>query len=202
MQITTHQLGKRFNADWIFKNFSYTFESGKTYAITGNNGSGKSTLLQVLCGALMHSQGKIGYGNDHIESLDPCNFSIATPYLELIEEFSANEQLDFHAKFKPLALNHESVLELVGLKNAAKKQIRNFSSGMKQRLKLAIAFSSEAPLLFLDEPTTNLDQEGVDTYLNLINQFCKRKTIIISSNLPEEYSFCEHVISIADYKTF
>ncbi len=205
MQIKTKQLGKRFNADWIFRNFSYTFESGKCYAIVGNNGSGKSTLLQILCGALMHNQGTIIYGahgenKPLTETIAPSQLAIAAPYLELLEEFTAIEQLVFHEKFKPLALDHSAILDLVGLKQAGNKQIRNFSSGMKQRLKLAMAFASHAPLLFLDEPTTNLDEEGCAIYLALVKQFKKDKTVIISSNVPAEYAFCNEIISIADYK--
>jgi ABC-type multidrug transport system ATPase subunit len=126
--------------------------------------------------------------------------SIAAPYLELIEEMTATEFLHFHSSFKPLTHSLESILAVINLENAAQKQIRYFSSGMKQRLKLAQAFFCSAPVLLLDEPTTNLDAEGIALYQQLITEHTDQKLVIISSNDPQEYSFCDEVISIGDYK--
>ncbi|MFM6926250.1 MAG: ATP-binding cassette domain-containing protein [Ferruginibacter sp.] len=208
MTISLTNTGKRYNREWIFRHCSYTFSSGKNYAITGPNGSGKSTLLQVIAGATLHNEGTIEYqatdnrqpatdSMQHYKSI-----SIAAPYLELIEEMTAQEMLDFHSKFKPLiqSLPIEDMLKIVGLEKAANKQLRYFSSGMKQRLKLAQAFFSNTPVLLLDEPTTNLDADGVALYLNLVNNYTKDKLVIVSSNVKEEYGFCEEVIKIADYK--
>src|SRR5688572_13920722 len=104
MQISLSDTGKRFNREWIFRRFSYQFNPGERYAITGANGSGKSTLLQVLAGAVTSSEGTITYdiGGKHVEGADVYNhFSIAAPYLELIEEMTLLEFLNFHRKFKP-----------------------------------------------------------------------------------------------------
>lgn len=205
MQIILTNTGKRYNREWIFRRCNYTFNSGKTYAITGPNGSGKSTLLQVIAGATLHNEGTIEYntGQGTISNEQHySNISIAAPYLELIEEMTAKEMLAFHSKFKPLirSLRMEDMLQIVGLENAANKQLRYFSSGMKQRLKLAQAFFSNTPVLLLDEPTTNLDADGIALYQNLISQYTNDKLVIVSSNVKEEYDFCEEVISIADYK--
>lgn len=126
--------------------------------------------------------------------------SFAAPYLELIEEMTATEFLTFHSKFKPLMAGISGILEETGLINAASKQIRYFSSGMKQRLKLAQAFYSETPVLLLDEPTTNLDPEGITLYHSLINKYGTGKLVIISSNDQHEYTFCKAVIRVGDYK--
>jgi ABC-type multidrug transport system ATPase subunit len=128
--------------------------------------------------------------------------TIAAPYLELIEEFTALEQLAFHITFKPFLANisFDFILEKVGLSNAANKQIRYFSSGMKQRLKLAIAIFSEAPILLLDEPCSNLDKEGIELYHDLIQQYALHKLIIVGSNDPQEYSFCKHQVNLLEYK--
>jgi ABC-type multidrug transport system ATPase subunit len=130
------------------------------------------------------------------------NISIAAPYLELIEEMTAREMLNFHSKFKPLisTLSIEEMLKVVGLENAINKQLRYFSSGMKQRLKLAQAFFSNTPILLLDEPTTNLDADGISLYHSLISNYTKDKLVIVSSNVKEEYGFCEEVIEIGKYK--
>lgn len=191
-------IGKRYNREWIFRHLSYEFESGKRYAITGHNGSGKSTLLQVIGGALMHNEGEISYQGSGIQYQQ---VSIAAPYLELIEEMTAKEMLIFHAQFKSLLLPVSEILKQVGLADAANKQLRYFSSGMKQRLKLAQAFFSDTPILLLDEPGTNLDADGIALYRGLINTHIKDRLVIISSNDKQEYDFCEEIIEISKFKS-
>lgn len=202
MQITLTNTGKRYNRDWIFRRLGYHFLFGEHYAITGPNGSGKSTLLQVIAGAIMQTEGKVEYSNTSGIRPEQAykQLSFAAPYLELIEEMTASEFLLFHSTFKPLIKTAEQVLNEVSLKNASHKQIRYFSSGMKQRLKLAQAFFSETTVLLLDEPTTNLDEDGIALYHHLVNNYSAGKTIIVSSNDKQEYSFCKEVISILDYK--
>ncbi len=203
MQITLLNVGKRFNRDWIFRNVSYDFLPGKKYAITGSNGSGKSTLLQILAGSLSHNEGKVNFvaGQMPIEEEDYFkHISIAAPYLELIEEMTAGEFLLFHRQFKPLTIADKEILHIVGLEKAINKQIRYYSSGMKQRLKLAQAFFCDSPVLLLDEPTTNLDAEGIAVYQQLIDNYTASKLVIISSNDLQEYAFCDAVIAIGDFK--
>lgn len=128
--------------------------------------------------------------------------SIAAPYLEVIEEMTAIEFLEFHHKFKPLlsGCTIDKILSIVGLAKAARKQIRYYSSGMKQRIKLAQAIFSDTPAILLDEPCTNLDSEGIELYQQLINNYCAGRLLIVSSNDIQEYGFCEEKISILDYK--
>ena len=208
--VRLNNVGKRFNREWIFRHFTYQFFSGKTYAITGANGSGKSTLLQVIAGSLTHNEGTIEFKNGQQTTNNEqlySHISIAAPYLELIEEMTAKEMLLFHAQFKPLILSGvegsvsiDEILQTAGLQNAANKQIRYYSSGMKQRLKLAQAFFSNTPILLLDEPTTNLDADGIALYHNLIKNYCANKLVIVSSNDKQEYEFCEEVIGVGEYK--
>lgn len=205
MTIIFSKAGKRFNRDWIFRNANLTFLPGHSYAITGSNGSGKSTLLQILSGSMELSEGKIEWrvNNTSIDADNIYSFlAISAPYIEVIEEMSAVEFLQFHQQFKPLltGVSISEILKLVGLEKAATKQIRYYSSGMKQRVKLAQAIFSKAPLLLLDEPCTNLDVIGYELYHKLIKDYARNKTIIISSNDINEFSFCEDVISIMDYK--
>lgn len=204
MTVSLTNVGKRYNREWIFRHFNYTFRSGNSYAITGSNGSGKSTLLQVISGALTYNEGtieiksneQITINNEQLYRL----VSIAAPYLELVEEMTATEMLQFHQGFKELTTSIPEILQTVALENAANKQIRYYSSGMKQRLKLAQAFFSNTPVLLLDEPTTNLDADGIALYHNLIKNHTKQKLVIVSSNDKQEYDFCEEVIKIGAYK--
>ncbi|MGF7074340.1 ABC transporter ATP-binding protein [Mucilaginibacter sp. R-33] len=205
MIITLQNIGRRFNRDWIFRGVDYTFTSGESYAILGPNGSGKSTLLQVLNGSLSPSTGKIEFANEgkpvEIGTVFT-HLSLAAPYLELIEEFTMSEMIDFHFKFKSFkpGIDKETVIALLNLPKSANKLIKYFSSGMKQRLKLALAFCADTHMLMLDEPTSNLDTQGVDWYLNLVQQFAAGRLTIVCSNQEHEYGFCNHRLSIVDYK--
>jgi ABC-type multidrug transport system ATPase subunit len=205
MQITLENIGRRFNREWIFREINYTFNNKGSYAILGPNGSGKSTLLQVLNGSLVPSAGVISYtnGGDAIEPEDVFNhLSLAAPYLELIEEFTLNEMIDFHFRFKTFkaGIDKKALNDILNLKGSENKMIRYFSSGMKQRLKLALAFCADTPMLMLDEPTSNLDTQGIDWYLNLVEKFSANRLTIICSNQEHEYSFCRERLSISDYK--
>ncbi len=204
MRITLSDAGKRFNREWIFRHFDYSFFSSNAYAITGPNGSGKSTLLQFIAGSLMPTEGKISYYNRSeipLEQYFPF-ISIAAPYLETIEEMTANEFFRFHRSFKPLMpdISIQQILERVGLQEASDKQIRYYSSGMKQRLKLAQAFFSDTPVVLLDEPTTNLDLSGIALYHELISEYCSERLVIVSSNDALEYSFCKTEINMKSIK--
>jgi ABC-type multidrug transport system ATPase subunit len=205
MQIVLDNIGRRFNREWIFKGITYTFNAKQRYAILGPNGSGKSTLLQVLNGSLVPSAGDIKYFTENLEvSVENAfnQLSLAAPYLELIEEFTLNEMIDFHFKFKRFktGIDRSAVADILNLAGSRNKLIKYFSSGMKQRLKLALAFCSDTSMLMLDEPTSNLDTQGIDWYLNLVEKFSAERLTIICSNQEHEYAFCEHRLSIADYK--
>ncbi len=202
MKISLQNVGKRYNRDWIFRHLNFEFSPATSYAITGANGSGKSTLLQVIAGATLHSEGKLFYHKtgDGIVEHPYRHIAIAAPYLELIEEFTAKELLEFHAGFKTLTAPIPLILQSVNLEKAADKQIRYFSSGMKQRLKLAQAFFSESEILLLDEPTTNLDSEGVNLYQALVQNQVYNRMLLVSSNVPQEYEFCKEIIRMEDFK--
>ncbi|MCS5488805.1 ABC transporter ATP-binding protein [Algoriphagus limi] len=205
MKIQVVEASKRFQYEWIFKNLSINLESGDSLAITGSNGSGKSTLLKCLTGSIPLTSGKIKYsieGKDIEDSDWFRHLSIAAPYLELPEEFTLSELLDFHFKFKnPIkGISLEEILELVYLKEHHGKFVSQFSSGMKQRLKLALALMSESDVIFLDEPTSNLDKKGIAWYQELIGAYQMDRILIVCSNEQREYDFCQQKLVLEDYK--
>ena len=223
MRITLIDAGKRFNRDWIFRHLHYQFHIGRSYAITGPNGSGKSTLLQAIAGAIEISEGRAEFhladntkpdpgGSSKSEPLGsgttiPSDqaykyLSLSAPYLELIEEMTLTEFLQFHQAFKPFLPGHmiPEIISRLGLGSAAHKQIRYFSSGMKQRVKLAQSIFSDTPIVLLDEPCTNLDADGVALYRQLIREYGEGRLLIVSSNDRQEYDFCGETIHIMDYK--
>ena len=204
MKITLNNVGRRFNKEWIFRNLTTEFTSGNSYAILGPNGSGKSTLLSVLTGSLSPSEGEISFSavkEIPVEYIYQ-QISLAAPYLELVETFTLTEIIDFHFKFKNFApgIDRKTLISILGLEKSANKEIKYFSSGMKQRTKLALACCSDSPILFLDEPTSNLDVQGEDWYRELIKNFTKDRLTIIGSNQSREYEFCNMEIQITDYK--
>ena len=206
MQIVVDRIGKKFVREWIVRNATFTLETGQKYVFVGPNGSGKSTCLQLLTGMFPVSEGTIRYISESGKSVDVDEWYkhlvIAAPYMELVEEFTLREHIDFHRKFKPLK-NNISLAEFedfIQLPNASHKVIRHFSSGMKQRLKLGLAFMSDVPIVFLDEPTTNLDLQGIQWYLEMVTRMAADQMIILGSNVKQEYEFCENIISVSAFK--
>jgi ABC-type multidrug transport system ATPase subunit len=201
MRITLSDAGKRFNREWIFRHFNYSFNTGNAYAITGSNGSGKSTLLQVIAGAMEASEGSVTFNG----KADPAGFSqlsICAPYLEVVEEMTATEFFSFHAIFKPFLkeFSPQRIIDRLELTDQAGKQIRYYSSGMKQRVKLGQAIFSDVPVVLLDEPCTNLDAAGIGLYHQLIDDYCRHRLVIVSSNDEQEYSFCREKIEMQSVK--
>lgn len=207
MSIILQDLGRRYNREWIFRHLDYSLFFGKKYAILGPNGSGKSTLLKVISGSLAPSQGKIDYVDTNMQPIQPENvfqeLAIAAPYMELIEEFTLRELIAFHFKFKSFlpGFDAEGIVQLLGLEKSLDKEVRFFSSGMKQRVKLALACCSSSSVVLLDEPMSNLDTAGEDWYLTLIERTIQAdRLLIIGSNQEKEYAFCDEHIQIMSYK--
>ncbi len=193
MKIRLENVGKRYIYNWIFRKVNAHFDSPVHYGIIGNNGSGKTTLLKIISGILPPTEGKIKWqlnDQDLSDSL-PKRIGWASPHLELIEDFNLKEILVFHAKFKSWVGNHnvESLIDLSGLRKSIDKPLKYYSSGMKQRVKLVLAVMSDAELIILDEPCTNLDEHSINWYRNLLNQYAMERLVIIGSNDPDNECF-------------
>lgn len=205
MKIELKDIAKRYRREWVLRQVNLTFDTTQSYAITGPNGSGKSTLLKILSGHLTPSKGKITFTNQDkplpAEQIYQ-HLSYAAPYIDLIEEYTLLEALQFHQNFKKFIDNRQpkDIISLLGFEKAKDKPIRYFSSGMKQRLKLALAICSEAQLLLLDEPTATLDRQGVEWYQNLIREFAGNRLVIVASNVEEDFFFCKEKVNILDFK--
>ena len=206
MQIAAIGLGKRFQRDWIFRGLTRTLRPGSATAVLGPNGAGKSTLLNTISGQLLPTEGELAYTLSGrpvaVENL-PQHLAYAAPYLELLEELTLLETLHFHTQFKALrpGITLDKLIDLMYLERSRHQVVREFSSGMKQRLKLALALYAAAPLLLLDEPTTNLDATGVAWYQEHVQATRTGRTLLLSSNVASEYAFCDEQLLVTDFQT-
>lgn len=206
MQISVENIGKKFVREWIFRHASFDLQAGQKYTFVGPNGSGKSTLLQLLTGIFPASEGVIRYIDTNGKEIDTDDWYkhivIAAPYLELVEEFTLRELSTFHSKFKPFknGITLSEFEDFIQLSHAKDKLIRHFSSGMKQRVKLGLALMSDVPIIFLDEPTTNLDAQGFQWYIDNVIKHTENQMLLLGSNVKQEYEFCENIISVAAFK--
>ncbi len=205
MTITAEEVGKKYRREWIFRRVDLTLTAGNSYTFVGPNGSGKSTLLQLLAGSLPATEGTLTYTQNG-QPLDPDHWfrhvSIAAPYLELVEELTLDELLTFHQTFKPFraGLTPDAVADRLLLSHARHKEIKYFSSGMKQRVKLGLAFFADSPVVMLDEPTANLDRQGAAWYHEQVRQLGPDQLLLIGSNVPDEYDFCPNVLDVMQWK--
>lgn len=203
VKIEIKDASKKYINEWVFKNLDLDLHNS-TYAIVGPNGSGKSTFLQCLSGLVPISKGNISYNlngkNIAVEDIFS-SISIVSPALELIEEFTLHEVFEFHKNFKSLAFGSSAEFaEAIFLRKSLHKQLKNFSSGMKQRVKLGLAFFSESKILLFDEPTTNLDENGCNWYTTECLKIPSDKLVIVASNQKHEYEFCDALINMLDFK--
>lgn len=202
MDIHLKDLSKRFDENFVLRKFNYQFNSNGRYAIQGANGSGKSTLLKIISGHLTPSLGQIEYliNAEAIKRGEIYrHLSFTAPYIDLIEDFNLKEIYDYHSSFKKLkgissleefreVLDYEEIKPL--------KLIHNYSSGMKNRLKLALHVLTDADVLLLDEPSSFLDADGVEWFQKLLKSNLEHKTLIIASNDAKDFEHCDKLIEI------
>ena len=205
MQLELSNIGKHFAYRWVFKNISLKLEKGQSVAITGPNGIGKSTLLKIIASYMEASEGSISYKVKD-KTIVPTeiykHISYAAPYIDLINEYSLSELIEFYTSHKSVNENFlkESLKEFK-LENNLSKSLKFFSSGMLQRTKLMLALSSETEILLLDEPHTNLDKSGIEVYNHLIQEKLNDCIVILSSNREEEISFCKSRMELMPINT-
>ncbi len=196
MNIKGENLGKKFGKNWIFRNLDVEVVAGDFLAITGPNGSGKSTLLQILAGYLSPSKGKLYHDG---KSPDPDEFksiSFSSPYIEFPEEMTFGEFLKFHSNFRTQVLPNEEISDRSQL--PLNKRILEFSTGMKQRVQLCSAFYFENEVIFMDEPTSNLDDNGFEWWRKELIQRDENVPLLVASNQKREIDQAKTVISLKD----
>ncbi len=206
MEIKLEGISKKYGSQWVFKDIQYHFKPNRKYALIGSNGAGKSTLINIIIGKIPSTRGEVSYkfegapiSVDHFYK----HLSIATTSMSLIEEFSLRELLHFHFKFrKPIkGITRDNIIDLLQLKKESRKYISNFSSGMKQRLKIGLALLTDSNILILDEPGSNLDEKSKEWYQELLMKFLGDRLLIIASNEKDDYRICDDMIDLSEFKT-
>ncbi|WP_168797407.1 ABC transporter ATP-binding protein [Neolewinella litorea] len=198
LNIRMHEVSKRFGRNWIIKQKSEEYVSGRIYGVRGRNGSGKSTLIRLLAGHLSPSRGNISYTlDDRTLPVDQLyrHLSWIGPYFEIVEELTVYEFLSFHFALKPL-LPHLSVSEVVtriGLEKASGYALTDCSSGMRQRVLLASALYAATPLLLLDEPTVTLDADSAEWFQGELKIYTKDRLTLIASNDERDLIPCDTI---------
>lgn len=206
MIITTENIGKRYRREWIIRGMTAEFKEGEAIALLGANGSGKSTLLSILSGYLSPTEGKIQWiQNGHAKSADDIFREITwcTPAMQLYDDLTLAENVAFFCQFKHLRhqLSLEMFAERIQLEAQLNKPLSQFSSGMKQRVKLGLAILGESSLLLLDEPTSFLDETAVAWYQNMVANEREGRLIFIASNRAKSETFlCERSIDVEAFK--
>jgi len=204
--IVLHEVSKKFQYKWIFRNINATLQKGDIVSVTGNNGSGKSTFLKILSGHLSPNKGETTYFDDSNQKIDRDSIyqhlTFAAPYINMMSRLNLKENIKFYTQFKTLqnGLDTDGLIDLMQLKHAAHKELRFYSSGMQQRVKLALAICADSSVLLLDEPTTNLDKEGMRWYTDILKQYCQNRLVVIASNEERDFELCNRSLSILDYK--
>ncbi len=206
MRVTLSSVSKTFGRERVFHGVDLVLEPASRTAILGPNGSGKSTLLQVIAGATMPTEGTVLHevnGTGLEPDLVYRHISISAPYLGLYEDLSLHEAIVTHCAFKSLrgAPSVKDVADAALLEKDLQKPVRNFSSGMKQRLKLTLAILSDTPLLLLDEPGSNLDVKGLEWFRDLLNAHLEGRTLVVASNRQAEETFaCKASVAVDRFK--
>jgi len=207
-EIKCENLSKSYSGRTIFKDLSFNISSSQSLTVTGSNGSGKSTLIKVIANLIHSSKGNISIKSDNMDVPRDKWFEktgLLSPYLNLYDELTGFENLDFFYRLKAKDGSNsrdriDHVLNKVNLYEKRNELLKNYSSGMKQKLKLAFAVLHEPEILLLDEPRSNLDKAGIDMIYEVSAEQKKKGILIIATNDEDDKELCDSILSIEDYK--
>ena len=208
MKIQLEDIGKRYGKHWLFRHFNAEFQLNDRIGIKGINGSGKSTLLQLIAGICLPSEGQLTYTDEEGKNIDlndlAGHLSLLSPYMDVPEQLNLKELFDFQEKILPFreGIDLNEFLEITLLKGFENNFIKQYSSGMKQRLKLGLSFLGSSKILFLDEPCSNLDVAGKALYQKLLAEHSSDRIIFIASNEEEvELINCTGIYNLNELNT-
>jgi ABC-type multidrug transport system ATPase subunit len=201
-EVRAKNICKRFSKNKVFEDLNFCFSGSGLYGISGGNGTGKSTLCRLIAGILAPSSGEIEFsyeGEILYEEKAKSLSGFTAPYIELYGEFSAYENIKYLSGIRGQAFEPEYMMKLMrlfGIYNSRDEAVKKYSTGMKHKLVLITALVFNPSFLILDEPYSNLDQEGCKALIEIINEYAKKSIVIIASNRPEELADCRQTIQL------
>ncbi len=208
-QLTVAELTKRFTRKPIFAPVSFSAKQGEIVALCGANGSGKSTLLKIIAGLVTPSSGEVEWKlSEKKLTVDDLSIHIGfvAPYLELYRELTAIEHVQFIADLKNIKCTNEEAIALLthfGLQAdiaSGDRFVGQYSSGMKQRVALAMASVGNPSILLFDEPSATLDEAGIAILFSHIHSsVAKGKIVIIATNDEREKQLAHNVVELHPY---
>ncbi len=204
-KLTFSKVTKTFGRRLIFKNINREFTSGNIYGFSGRNGSGKSTLIKIASGIISPTQGNVEHemnGQKIIPEKLHNYLGFVSPYLVLYDEFTADENLFHFSRIRGVGYNSKRAKYLLNefeLLKRRKDYLKGYSSGMKQRMKFIFALLHNPEILFLDEPTSNLDNSGKQKVYEIIKNEGKDKLVIIASNEQSDLDLCSEILDIESF---
>jgi ABC-type multidrug transport system ATPase subunit len=204
VEIELAHLGKRYK-QWIFRDVDLVLYPSKRYGVIGRNGVGKSTLLRLISGYTSPTVGKVTFtlsGKPIDDQQAALMVGYTAPYINLIDELTVNEILEFHTSFKkvyPDVVNREVLLDKVNLSSHRDFLVGDLSSGLMQRLKLGLTILTMTPVILLDEPTSYLDLSGKKWYYDLLDEYARNRLVVVASNDPEDVLKCDQMIDMMDF---
>lgn len=205
LEIIIQNISKQFGKNTVFSNLSLNITHNNPLAITGANGTGKSTLIKTLAGIITPDSGTVKWLIDNKNASSnnvAASMAVVAPYTSLIEEFSLHELCSFQSRFrKPINnLTINNILELSGLEKQAHTPLLNFSSGMKQKVKLTLALLFESKAILLDEPCSNLDDKTTQWYKDMLSIYKQNRLLVICShNNSNETFLCSKTIDTSSF---
>jgi heme exporter protein A len=204
--LTAKLVNKTFGRRLIFSSINFKLNSSKIFGISGPNGSGKSTLVKIIANIISPSSGKLVHNLDGTE-IKPeqlhNHIGLVSPYLVLYDEFTAYENLSYFSEIRGISFDKEKVDNLLNkflLYNRKDDLVKTYSSGMKQRLKFIFALMHSPQLIILDEPTSNLDDEGKEVVYELVKEEGNKNIVIIASNEKTDLKLCSETIDLNNFK--
>jgi heme exporter protein A len=202
-QIEAENITQQFNRRIIFRDVSFRVSSGESLVLTGHNGSGKTTLVRIICQLIRPYRGEVRFLHDNQlipnEKIYP-HIGLVGPYLQLYNNLTALENYTFFARIRGLPVDvplFRRWMERLGLKGREMDELRTYSSGMLQRVKYVMALFHQPEILILDEPTSNLDEEGTATVYDIMQEQKKEKILILATNEPQEIRFGDREVHLA-----
>lgn len=201
--LKSENISKVYFRKMIFQDVTFSLTQGTSFAITGKNGSGKSTLIKILCGVLTPTNGSVTLevdGKTAQREQYYVHIGLVSPYLNLYEEFTGEENLQLIKKIRGMNSKADKriteLLKEFNIYDHRRKEVRFYSSGMKQRLKYCAALLHEPVLLYLDEPTANLDEAGIAIVRQVMTRQKEHGILVFATNEPADVTFADAVLNL------